>query len=295
MHQTTMAFVFLVALLVGAQTATADCLVRARLDQMQQVQVRLVQNPNALFFRDDIRRLRTLSDGLGTPEVLRAVAGNHWVGHGPAFRRFLENTNRLLRRASLDDPQSVRPHFDARTQQNLREVAGYMGELRCTAAQISSARIAVSQPQDTTTQNAPVNIPTGLILAAAVLLGIAALRLSLQIPLLLQRGRAKRFKLNYATRFWWNNHMNTALLLDINHNGTRLRHRADKPLPPGAELDIAIDKDWTTGTIVWSDKSESGVHFMADLRHATMEKVCAVADNEKTNPTTPNGAPKDAV
>jgi hypothetical protein len=135
MRQLWTVFIFVSALWGGMEPAAADCLVRSKLDEMHQLQMRMVHNSNAVFFGDEIRRLRVLSDGLGTPEVLRAVNGSRWVGHGAAFRQFLDNTNRLLVRASLDDPQSVRPHFDTKTQQNLQAIGGHMNSLRCTANQ----------------------------------------------------------------------------------------------------------------------------------------------------------------
>ncbi len=196
MRQILTVFIFVGALLGVTQPASADCLVRSKLDQMHQLQMRMVRNANALFFGDEIRRLRLLSDGLGTPEVLRAVGGNRWIGHGATFRQFLDNTNRLLVRASLDDPQSVRPHFNTKTQQNLQAIGVHMNGLRCTTAQINGARVAASLPQAAKLDTSGGFIPRALIIAAILLFGLVILSIAIGARTIHQRDKGKRFTLN---------------------------------------------------------------------------------------------------
>ncbi|WP_108815943.1 hypothetical protein [Loktanella sp. Alg231-35] len=295
MRQILTVFIFVAAFLGGIQPATADCLVKSKLDQMHQVQTRMMRNPNALFFGDDIRRLRLLSDGMGTPEVLRAVAGNRWVGHGAVFRQFLDNNNRLLARVSLDDPQSVRPHFDIRAQQNLQDIGNLMNGLRCSTAQINSARVAASLPQTGLPQASTELVPPALIIAAIMLIGIVILRIAWGAHPVQHRERAKRFGLKYATRLWWNNNTNTAMLLDINRYGTRLRHKAGKPLPPGVDLNIAMQDGWTTGTIVWSDSTDSGVRFKDGISQSTVGKLRDRASRSNAMAKSKASIPKDTI
>jgi hypothetical protein len=200
MRQLLTVFIFVSALWGGMEPAAADCLVRSQLDEMHQLQMRMVRNSNALFFGDEIRRLRMLSDGLGTPEVLRAVNGSRWVGHGAAFRQFLDNTNRLLVRASLDDPQSVRPHFDTKTQRNLQAIGGHMDSLRCTAEQINSARIAASLSQSAEPDAYGGIIPRNLIIAAILLVGVVILRIAFGALPMRQHDRANRARPTNAAR-----------------------------------------------------------------------------------------------
>ena len=268
----------MIILIVGfglARPAVANCVVIAQLDEMHALQSNLARGPNPVLFSDQIRRLRTLSAATTPPDVQRAVSGNRWVGQGAVFARFLDHTKILLQRASLDDPSSVQSHFVGGAAQNLQRVGGYLNGLRCTGAQIAAARASQSTSSSLDDAFASVSPQRTLVVAAVLLLMIAALRLIFRRRILLQRKRAKRHRLAYRTRYWWDNRLVNVTLLDINRNGTRLRHQGGRALPKGADVDIALANDWATGTIVWSDANDSGVKFKNELSWPAVGLLCA--------------------
>lgn len=278
---------------LAARPAAANCFVLAQVDQMHQLQLGLLHDADTPFFRDDVRRLRTLAGGLSTPQILRAVDGGNWTGHGADFRRFLANTLVLLDMASLDDPASVKPHFSAPVRANLQRVGSHIAGLRCTPDQIMAARDALLAANQTSPLPPPV--PPALFWSAILLLLIWGARQLLRLRIVRHRRRSTRHPLRYSTRGWWDDNIEPITLLDINRTGTRLRHRSGRPLPKGAQVDLDIQRKWTKGIIVWSDEESSGVLFQDRLTFGKVNRLRQEDAPQKRQRQKQNGAPKDAI
>lgn len=59
------------------------------------------------------------------------------MGKGAAIARFLEDTQTLLQMVSLDDPQSIRPHFERSVRVKLQSVGSDLIELLCSTDQMA--------------------------------------------------------------------------------------------------------------------------------------------------------------
>ncbi|MEO0905217.1 MAG: PilZ domain-containing protein [Pseudomonadota bacterium] len=284
----------------------ADCALIDRIDQLHTIQLRLARDPDTALFATDIRQLRSASAGISNRDAVSAVDGNSFTGHGADVVRFLANTQQLLQSVSLDDPQSVRPHFDRETRENLSEIGAHLTDLRCNAEQIAiDAAVAAergsggdSDAEDLAEVAETLNRIAEEVLRPrtffiALLLGVGT---ALALPvirrqLLLRKRRAKRHNTTYETLYTWNNSQTAGMLIDINCHGTKLRHEADDPLPVGEEVDISICDNWVGGTVMWSNTHYSGVQFRRSIALSDVETVCATkAPTEKQN-----GAPRDAA
>ena len=284
----------------------ADCVVIDQLDKLQIIQARLARDPDTALFAADIRQIRKMSAGLTNSAALDAVDGNGFVGPGADVLRFLQNTQALLQRVSLDDPHSVRPHFDAKIRENLAQVAAHLTSIRCNETQIavelanavgrgsggsSDAEdlAKVAETLDRLADNV-FQLRTLLIIA------LVGAGLSVGLPLLrryvvLRRRREKRHNTTYATRYIWDDRKIDGMLIDINCHGTKLRHEADNPLPEGVSLEIEVCSTWIEGTVRWSNAHYSGVQFRKSIALSDVEVVCSTEQRPKTQ----NGAPKDAA
>jgi hypothetical protein len=65
------------------------------------------------------------------------------------------------------------------------------------------------------------------------------------------------------------------MLMDINCHGTKLLHTVGQPMPLGTPLEVAIDGEMTTSTVMWSNAHYSGVKFDTSIDLAKVYEVCA--------------------
>lgn len=63
--------------------------------------------------------------------------------------------------------------------------------------------------------------------------------------------------------------------MDINCYGTKLLHAVGHPLPNGTPLDVAIEGQMTSGTVMWSNVHYSGVKFDTSIDLAQAYAACA--------------------
>jgi len=294
-------------LLGFSRPAHANCMIIDQLDKLHILQTRLANNPDTALFRFDIRQLRTISSTISNRSTLEAVTGNAIMGKGASFVRFLQNTQNLLQGSSLDDPYSVRSHFTRAARQNLQDIGGYLTDLRCTDTQIEvdQARAAAapargnSDAEDLEEVAEAIREVVQEVFQWRTLLIVAifAIVISTAVPLIqrwliLRLRRAKRHNTNYATQYRWEERAINGMLMDINCYGTKLRHEAGNPLSKGNDVDICLEGDWISGTIMWSNVHYSGVKFSETIDLTQVHAICIA---EEGNFETQNGAPKDAV
>lgn len=283
--------VVVVLILLGfSRQATANCTVIDQLDKLYVLQTRLANNPATALFRDDIRQLRTISQLVSDQDTLRAVEGNSFVGKGASFVQFLQNTQRLLQGASLDDPFSVQGHFNGAARQNLRSIGGYLNDLRCTDTQI--AIDAAERAADPTRGNSDAEDIREVIaflnqlaeevfqwrtlfIVLTVTAVVAVAKPLIRRWIVIRQRRAKRHTTHYVTQYAWADRSYDGMLMDINCYGTKLLHAAGHPLPNGTPLDVAIEGQMTSGTVMWSNVHYSGVKFDTSIDLAHVYAVCA--------------------
>jgi len=285
----TMLFVLCAAL---SGPAFANCMVIDQLDKLYVLQSRMMNNPATGLFATDMRQLRTISSSLSDGSVLNAVGGNSFLGKGARFVGFVADTRTLLQSVSLDDPNSVRPHFTAARRARLSAVGSDLNPLRCTRADVTAARAEAatnaSEEAGTATTDADdlrdvtqtlarvadeiFQIRTVLVL---VFIGAAVAILTplIRSHLILRQRRAKRHTTKYRTQYDWGDVVTNGTLLDINCFGTKLRHEAETAHERNKDITIRIDDKWVTGTIMWSNDHYSGVQFK---RAITLDDVSAV-------------------
>ena len=292
--------------LTAGTMAHADCALIERLDKLHIIQSRLARDPDTALFSNDIRQIRHINKGIGNRATLDAVEGNGFTGHGADFLRFLAGTQLLLQRASLDDPQSVRPHFDSRQRETLRRIGRHLVNLRCNTDQIAvDATIASergsggsSDAEDLAEVAESLNRLADEVFRPRTLLVmlLAAGGTAIAAPIMKRgirrrRRRARRHNTTFATQYLSDAQNLEGMLIDINCHGTKLRHQTDRPLPKGQPVEIAIFDQWIEGTVMWSNAHYSGVQFRKSLSLSDVDAVCAAA----SVPETQNGAPRDAA
>ncbi len=293
------------------QPAQADCLVIDQLDKLHTLQSRLARDPDTALFANDIRQLRVISRSLANGDAVGAVDGNSFTGPGADIVRFLENTKTLLQRASLHDPQSVRPHFTRSVRNNLQEVATHLTALRCNDTQIAVDTATASQEGtsggDRDAEDLAEVAETLSAIAEevfqlrslAIVIAIGVIT-SITAPIIkrwivLRRRRAKRHNTTYAMQYLWNDRTIPGVLIDINCHGTKLRHEKDNPIPIGENIKLQICGEWSTGTVMWSNAHYSGVQFNRIIGLTEVKTICTQSEQIKRASQTRNGAPKDAA
>jgi hypothetical protein len=239
--------------------------------------------------------------------MLEAVEGNAIIGKGATFVRFLRNTQSMLQGASMDDPHSVRPHFNLAARQNLQDIGGYLTTLRCTSDQISIDQAAQaaeairgnSDADDLQEVAAVLSELAKEIFQWRTLVIIAAIGLvtGIAVPqiqkwLIGRRRRATRHNTSYPAKYRWDDRTTQGMLLDINCYGTKLRHETGNPLPQGSSLEVFIQEEWSHCTVMWSNAHYSGLQFKSAIDLDTVHAVCRAGH---VQPKKQNGAPKDAV
>lgn len=305
-RQWGLSVILAVGTLCTATLAQADCALIDRLDKLYAIQSRLARDPDTALFATDIRLLRVIGSGIGNRAALEAVDGNGFTGHGADVLRFLQNTRSLLQMASLDDPQSVRPHFSVQVRENLSLIGAHLVGLRCNDAQIAiDAAIATERGAGGTSDAEDLadvaqtlnNLAkelfhprTAIILLVLMSTSAIALPIIRQQMVLRQR-RAQRHNITFATQYNLGTRKIGGMLIDINCLGAKLKHEIEHPLPMGQSIEIHICDAWVAGTVVWSNTHYSGVQFRKPI---PLESVTAVCASEE-GPTTQNGAPKDAA
>lgn len=310
MHRACLLIAVGILALVPAQMAFANCAIIDRLDTLHIVQTRLARDPLEGFFPSDIRQLRAVSADLGDGAIAEAVNGNVFVGQGAAFVKFVRATRLLLERASMDDPNSVRPHYTPQRRAALRQIGDYLTILRCTDDQIdvalgeraSETAGATSDAEDM--QQVAVTITrlgqeifrlrTVIII---VVIGTAAAIIAplLRQWLVLRRRRAKRHNTAYDTQYRIDEDTKAGVLLDINCWGTKLRHQQTTPMTPGDPIEIRIDDEWISGSIKWANSHYSGVAFDSGISLSHVNAVLAASLLAMRGLQIQNGAPQDAV
>ncbi len=286
----------------------ADCIVIDRLDNLQIIQARLARDPNTALFATDIRQLRALSAGLGDRAVLDAVGGNRFTGPGADFVSFLDDTQDLLQRVSLDDPQSVRPHFTASKRASLATIRTHLHPLRCTDNDLETARSSAAANTGTGGEGSDAEdlaevAETLSALAdevfrwrTLVIVATVGTMIAIAVPilrnwLLLRQRKAKRHNTRHITNYQWNNRIIEGMLVDINCFGAKLKHEKDNPIPVGTPIEVRIDDGDIIGTVMWSNANYSGVQFRKSITLEAVAFVRASVDRKQKQ----NGAPRDAA
>lgn len=292
--------------LAAGSMAYADCAMIDRLDRLYTIQSRLMRDPDTSLYVTDIRHLRWISAEIRDRDVLEAIGGNRLTGRGADFMRFLRDTEALLQRASLDDPQSIRPNRTTGTLATLAIIGDHLNDLRCTALQIAVDSAAgtgrradsdsdaedMAEVADTlaTLAKEALQIRSLVITVTTVIIIAKAIPLVRRWRRLLRR-RAKRHNIKYPTQYKWADHKHSGMLVDISCHGTKLQHDAATPPPIRTTVHIQISNDLIAGTVIWSNRHYSGIQF----RRAVSLDTVKLARQTVPHPQKQNGAPKDAV
>lgn len=300
----------LICLLGWGQQMHANCLVIDQLDKLHAIQSRLARNPDTGLFSTDIRQLRAIRRELSNRGTLDAVDGNSFTGPGADFMRFLQNTQSLLQSASLDDPNSVRQHFNQSARDNLRRIRGHLTGLRCNDDQIAVDSAAAAQGTSGGNSDAEdlAEVAETLAALAEEVFQIRTLFIALLIAgitivsvpiirrwMILRLRRAKRHNITYQTRYRWDDRQVQGMLIDVNCYGAKLRHEPDNPIPQGTTISIEICDVWTEGTVMWGNMHYSGVQFRHTIRLTDVDTMRLQGDPNKAPAEMQNGAPKDAA
>jgi len=277
-------------LMMPARHALADCVIIEQIDTIHTLQLRLMRDPSSALFSSDLRQLRQLSGQISDRDALSAVDGNTLAGRGPSFVRFLDNTRVLLQRASMDDPFSVRPHFDRSVRRNLDTIATHLTELRCSAEQIAiekeaqTDRAFAGDSDDRDQEEVQEALramaeeilhPRTGILLILFIGGFLVLSPIVRKWLIRRKRRAKRHNTRFTTRYRWHDRTIDGTLIDINCYGTKLKHEQGDAQPEGAKIQVGIFEDWQTGTVIWSNLHYSGIQFNRQISLNTVSEICA--------------------
>lgn len=278
MQQTALIGILAAALFMGTDRLHANCLVIDKIDRLYTIQSRLARDPDTVLFATDLRLLRITLRSLSNTAALEAVDGNALFGRGADIVRMLQQTQALLESVSVDDPHSIRPHFQGSSRRTLTAVGDHLHDLRCTREQINIDRAAnaaeATAPATTTDAEDLAQVmralgsfrqevlrPRNLIGLLLTIGAVFALAPIVKRWLILRRRRARRHPANYATRYRRDVHEIAGSLLDINCYGTKLARPKDENLQVGDGIEIAIEESWVSGKVVWSNRHYSGVQF----------------------------------
>ncbi|MEL6840473.1 MAG: PilZ domain-containing protein [Pseudomonadota bacterium] len=299
------AFALVMTLSTGAQAQSGSqaCVVINGIDLLHGIQTRLARNPDTLLFTDDVRVIRAQISAISDRAALDAVQSNALTIKGNTFLRFLQNTRNLLLKVSMDDPNSVTPHFTAGVRRNLSNVETYLVELRCSADEIAAAEetLAEVDSRDDDSDDAVrivreaaeelLNLTNLFVFAGAALIAIVGMRLWQKFSAR-QRRRAKRYVTSFTTDYRLTNRSMAGRLVDINCFGTKLRHAEDAPIAKGARVAICICDEWVNGTVVWTNTHYAGVQFS---RSITLKAVQQVRKGPAPGAQKQNGVQLDAA
>ncbi|MEO1639751.1 MAG: PilZ domain-containing protein [Pseudomonadota bacterium] len=285
-----------------AQVAKEDCVIVDQLDTIWAIQTRLYRNPATALFTNDIRQLRQITGRLSNSDAIQVVGGTSISGKGATFRRFLDDTRDLLRRTSLDDPFSTRPHFTAQVLNRLSDVEQDLLELRCDAQQIAIATRERSERgfsgedigedvedievvRETLAEyREQVMQPRNFVILFVV--GGAAMVLTPLIRkwLIWRRRKAKRHNTSYATTYQLDERKLPGMLIDINCFGTKLKHGLETPPEVGAVVEIDILDQTTPGAVKWANTHYVGVQFDQQISLGTVGVIVNQARETQTAP-----------
>lgn len=307
MRLTIIALMFVTATGAQAQTTPEDCLMIDRLDTLHAVQTRLSRNHNQFMFRTDIRLIRAEFSQLSESSALTAVDSNRLSSKGSAFVSFLRNTGTLLQRVSLDDPDSIQPHFTQSARSNLAAVGRHLATVRCEGATVRQARQNAQARASSTAEDDGEEDDAAQILREAaeelinftnffIFIGLATItvlgRRLLKYLTKRRKRRAKRHAVIYASDYGMDERVSEGVMIDINCFGCKLKHSEDAPIEKGTVLDLQIEEEWIEGTVIWTNNHYTGVQFK---RSISLEMVKAVCEAPIEPPEKENGAQKDAA
>jgi hypothetical protein len=204
--------------------------------------------------------------------------------------QFLQNTQSLLRGTSLDDPDSVRPHFTRSARQNLQSIGRYLTALRCTDTQIAVDRAqraanptrSKSDAEDLQQVAAVLKQLAAeifrrrtLVIAVVISIDCAVAIRQMRRWLLIRHRRAKRHTTSYPTHYTWAERTYNSRLVDINCHATKLQHEVGNPLPLGVSLEVVIEGKMAAGAVMSSNVHYSGVQFDTSIDVEHVFAVCA--------------------
>lgn len=292
---------------LGAGTAAyADCALIDQLDKSIAIQTRLANNPDTALFPSDVRQIRVFLKGISDRTALNAIDGNRFNAEGATVVQFLASSQHLLQRASLDDPNSVRPHFNQHVRENLAKMRAFLPAWRCaseqieiavaTAARRGGASLSDEEELERVAETLNTLADEVLRLRTLVILLLGTIAVSIASPiisryLLLRRRRAKRHNCTYPTQYTLDDKAFDAMLVDINCHGTKLRHDTEAPPPKGSLVVVTICDESVEGSVMWANTHYSGVQFQKLIPLAFIDPVRA-ADPA---PQKQNGAPRGAA
>ena len=286
-----------------AQSVRQACLVIDGLDIMHAIQTRLARNPDTILFADDIRVLRAKIGSISDRAALEAIQSNSLAIKGNTFLRFLQNTRALLQKVSMDDPDSITPHFNTPVRRNLSNISRHLVNLRCPEDEIAAAEdeLALSGGIDAEgddaiqiireAANELVSLKNFIVFSGVTLGAVAITRLWQHLSAR-QRRRAKRHATRYKTSYRLDNATHDGVVIDINCFGVKLRHGANLPVTKGSQINISMGDEWVTGKAMWSNAHYVGVQLNPTISLAMVDQVC----NPRSKITkTQSGAPMAAA
>ncbi|SFR41689.1 PilZ domain-containing protein [Yoonia tamlensis] len=247
-------------LLLGTQSARANCLVIAVLDSMHSVEQRLARGDDSPDLAADILFLQRELALVADLDLTDAVGPANLA----AFETFVDNTAVFIRIYLRGDAVVARAHLRTRAvADNLHAVAARLPYLRCDAPPNATPDL----PADETGSNlsgVALNFSLNLRRILGVLAALIGVFLTVFTGFHLRarkHRREKRHRIHYPTSYEAMNSTFDGVLLDVSAAGVKLRHDPMHPLTIGAKVKVRILDTWTAGTIQWANPNYSGILF----------------------------------
>ena len=262
----------------------ANCKVLDTIDKLHAVQMRLISNPNTPIFHSELRFLRSQSDSLDNGLVLDAVNSNALSSTGASFLRFTRHAKELLDRVSIDDPDTLRRHYaNPNVRSNLQSIGSYMGEFRCSPAEIAAASMprAEEEDRDRILREAVLDLLSlkNFSLLLLIIGTTSAAAYAYKSLLLREQRQTRRYIAQYATRYKLGDITNDGILFNINNKGAKLKQGPEGRLIIGSTVEILISDIWTPAFVSWSNMHYSGVVFKNTLSGKHVQHIRQTSGN----------------
>ncbi|MCG3266415.1 hypothetical protein [Yoonia sp. I 8.24] len=127
-------------LIWAAFAAHANCGVIDTLDKLHSVETRLMRNPNSPLYSSEIRYLSNQARQLSGASVTDGLQAGPSTDKGAAFLYFIYYAKKLALEVSIDEPATAtRILQHPAVSANHTSVGVYLGDMRCSAAEIAGA------------------------------------------------------------------------------------------------------------------------------------------------------------